>query len=248
MRRATHAVLGNCGIYRVENLLTGDCYYGQSHYLDSRPDNHIKLLAAGKHSNKHLQNAYNKYGGEYFVATIVLYCEDFELVRYEQACVDHMQSTYNQCRVCVTSTKGLKPSEEAIRKNVEAHIGVAKSEETKHKMSEYHKGKPSPNKGHIASEKTLAKMSKAHKGRPSEKKGTTLPDDTKLKMSKSHMGNTNGVGHVHTDEQKRKISAKLVGNQHLKGHIHTEESKHKMSESQKKRQAKLRAEKDKKVQ
>ena len=53
-----------CGLYKIVNKVTGQCYVGQSQRCKKRIKEHFRLLRWNKHTNSHLQNAYNKYGAE----------------------------------------------------------------------------------------------------------------------------------------------------------------------------------------
>lgn len=64
-----------CGIYKIVNTATGQCYVGQSQRAKKRIKEHFRLLRWGKHTNPHLQNAYNKYGASCFVGSIEIECE-----------------------------------------------------------------------------------------------------------------------------------------------------------------------------
>lgn len=64
-----------CGIYKIVNRATGQCYVGQSQRVKKRLREHFRLLRHNKHSNQHLQNAYNKYGLENFYGAIEIECE-----------------------------------------------------------------------------------------------------------------------------------------------------------------------------
>ena len=68
---------------------------------------------------------------------------------------------------------------------------ITMTEETRRKLSEAHKGKPSGHKGHHHSEESKKKMSEAHKA---------ITDGTRHKMSESRKG------HHHTEETKKKIA------------------------------------------
>jgi len=58
------------------NKATGQCYVGQSQRVKKRIKEHFRLLRWGKHSNPHLQHAYDKYGANNFVGEVEVYCED----------------------------------------------------------------------------------------------------------------------------------------------------------------------------
>ena len=104
------------GIYKITNIATGDFYIGQSINIEKRKIYHLWELHKNRHSNEYLQRAYNKYGKENFVFEIILYCEPFELTRYEQALVDRWNPSYNMHVLCVDSAKGVKRSEETKKK------------------------------------------------------------------------------------------------------------------------------------
>ena len=65
-----------CGIYRIVNKVTNECYVGQSQYMRKRIREHFRLLRLNKHPNPRLQNSYNKYGHESFFAEPEVIVED----------------------------------------------------------------------------------------------------------------------------------------------------------------------------
>jgi group I intron endonuclease len=67
-----------CGIYKIVNKATGQCYVGQSQRTKKRIKEHFRLLRWNKHPNKHLQNAYNKYGADNFFGEVEIECRDLE--------------------------------------------------------------------------------------------------------------------------------------------------------------------------
>lgn len=67
-----------CGLYKIVNKATNQCYVGQSQRVRKRLREHFRLLRMNKHTNSHLQNAYNKYGAESFVGEIEVECADLE--------------------------------------------------------------------------------------------------------------------------------------------------------------------------
>lgn len=68
-----------CGIYKIENTINKKVYIGQSKNIPLRFSNHKYELNHGKHSNKHLQRAWNKYGKENFVFEILCECNPNEV-------------------------------------------------------------------------------------------------------------------------------------------------------------------------
>ena len=81
-----------------------------------------------------------------------------------------------------------------------SYSGMHHTEETRRKLSEINKGKPSPWKGKHHSIETRQKMSEAKKGKSSWNKGlrNIYSEETRRKMSEAHLNMS--------DETKRKMS------------------------------------------
>ena len=62
------------GIYKIENKINGKFYIGQSIDIKTRWYNHRKDLNGNRHYNEHLQNAWNKYGENQFIFSIIEEC------------------------------------------------------------------------------------------------------------------------------------------------------------------------------
>lgn len=62
------------GIYKIENTINKKVYIGQSNNILIRFSNHKYELNSNKHSNSHLQRAWNKYGRENFIFDILCEC------------------------------------------------------------------------------------------------------------------------------------------------------------------------------
>jgi group I intron endonuclease len=67
-----------CGLYKIVNKVTGQCYVGQSQRCKKRLTEHFRLLRWKKHTNPHMQHAYNKYGAENFYGSIEVECQNLE--------------------------------------------------------------------------------------------------------------------------------------------------------------------------
>lgn len=65
-----------CGLYKIVNTATGQCYVGQSQRVKKRLKEHFRLLRLNKHSNPHLQHAFNKYGEAAFIGEIEVEVQD----------------------------------------------------------------------------------------------------------------------------------------------------------------------------
>lgn len=67
-----------CGIYKLVNTVTGQCYVGQSQRMQKRIKEHFRLLRLNKHPNQHLQRSYNKYGASAFYGAVEVECADLK--------------------------------------------------------------------------------------------------------------------------------------------------------------------------
>ena len=67
---------GIIGIYCIENTVNNKRYIGKSINIDDRWRMHIYELNNNSHHNKHLQNAWNKYGEECFNFYILEKCDE----------------------------------------------------------------------------------------------------------------------------------------------------------------------------
>lgn len=77
-------------IYIIENLINHKKYVGQTKNPKVRKSSHFSKLRNNKHINKHLQNAWNKYGEKNFEFKIILECEDFEANYLEEKLINIM--------------------------------------------------------------------------------------------------------------------------------------------------------------
>ena len=112
-----------CGIYKLVNKETGQCYVGQSQRAKKRIKEHFRLLRHGKHSNQHLQRAYDKYGAKAFYGEIEVECQDLEeLDRLEEAFLQGQAwfdtpAVYNIADFAKAPMRG-KTHSEAVRERI----------------------------------------------------------------------------------------------------------------------------------
>ena len=164
------------GIYKIENLVNGKCYIGQSETISNRWKRHRTDLKCGVHDNIHLQRAYNKYGPESFKYSVVEYCEpEKELLKEREqfwmGVLEVIEKGYNMCPAA-GSPLGYRHTEESkLKRSGKNHrlFGKTRSQKVKDKISKAHKGRVISEetkkkisytlKGRIFSEETLAKLS-----------------------------------------------------------------------------------------
>ena len=112
-----------CGIYKIVNKVTGQCYVGQSQRIKKRLKEHFRLLRWGKHTNPHLQNSYNRYGPEAFYGAIEVQCSNLdELDQLETAFLQgeawfEEPTVYNIADFAKAPMRGKVHSEE-VRKRI----------------------------------------------------------------------------------------------------------------------------------
>jgi group I intron endonuclease len=101
-------------VYRITNLLNAKCYIGSALNLKGRIERHCRLLALGRHHNKHLQHSWRLYGAGVFTLEVIeLIADAATLLLREQYHLDLVPSgnRYNVCSVA-GSTLGVKLSSE----------------------------------------------------------------------------------------------------------------------------------------
>jgi group I intron endonuclease len=133
-----------CGIYIIKNILNNKVYVGQSVNTLKRMYKHKSNLRKNCHHNKHLQDAYNKYGEESFEFIHVYDCDISQLNEMEDYYIKYydsrdFKSGYNMTDAgCGTR-------------------GIICSEERRKQISESGKGRIAWNKGlHYKSAKKLS--------------------------------------------------------------------------------------------
>jgi len=111
-------------IYQIKNKVSGKIYIGSTKNLRGRWNTHRSELRNNKHSNTHLQNAFNKYGADSFEFTIIEEVSDTEdLLAREQYYLDNKDPEYNIAPDAEASARGRKLTEEHKRKISESEKG-----------------------------------------------------------------------------------------------------------------------------
>jgi len=189
--------MNSTGVYGIENIINKKVYSGQAIKFKNRKSTHFSNLRNNKHKNSHLQNAVNKYGIENFIFKTLIYCESFELTRYEQFFSDYYKNlglSYN-IRQCVDSNLGFRHSRETKKKLSKIVSGTTRSKETRKRMS-------------IAQ----SKRTNWKKGKDHPMYGTTRSEEQKKEISVRMSGENNPMYRKHhTEKSKRKTSNTLMG-------------------------------------
>ena len=186
------------GIYKIESIIKPErIYIGSAKDIMKRWWMHVNLLRKNKHHSVKLQNHFNKYGEADFKFSILLGCDNADLVKTEQYFLDSYNPYFNICKVAGSS------------------LGIKRSEETKKKMSDALKGR---NLG-IHTEETYKKLSAAAMGHEvtQETRDKIRKTLTGKKHSQERINNIrkgiikNGVsnsflGKKHSEESRQKMS------------------------------------------
>lgn len=123
------------GIYMIYNDITEDFYIGScASRFTKRWHRHQKDLRLNIHSNRLLQNSFNKYGAESFYYIIIEFCPKENCLEREQYYLDELKPRYNISKTA-GSPIGNRHTEEAKRKIGEASKRRIVSNETKQKIS-----------------------------------------------------------------------------------------------------------------
>lgn len=83
------------GVYAIINTYNGKSYIGSSVDLESRFQRHRRDLRNGRHPNRHLQRAWNKYGAGVFMFKVLAQCHPGKLIDTEQFYIDRYKPEYN---------------------------------------------------------------------------------------------------------------------------------------------------------
>lgn len=180
-------------------------YIGSTKNFQERWAQHKRLLQRGLHSNRHLQNAWNKDGEDLFEFSEVEYVDkDWEI--REQYYTDLWNPEYAIQKECVTSS-----------------LGIVRTEEQKKKISNSLMGENNPNYGKRFSEEHKRRMSEALVGNKNAL-GCRRSEETRRKMSKAQRGLKR---ELFSDEHRRKIG--VASSIYMKGKKLSEETKLKIS-------------------
>jgi group I intron endonuclease len=91
----------NCGVYRVRNTITGECYVGASSNLKQRRMVHMSGIRHRKHQSRRLRASARKYGISAFVFEVLEICEYDVLGDRELWWIKELRPEFNGTEVTV---------------------------------------------------------------------------------------------------------------------------------------------------
>lgn len=175
------------GIYKITNVSNGKLYIGSATHYRIRKERHKTKLRGDRHENGKLQNAWNKYGEDMFEFEIIEECEKDKLIEREQYWMDELEVVKNGYNICkyARNTLGRKNTKKSIakfRKTMKERYPDGKPLNS----GNFEKGMIPWNKDKIGcfSEESKKKMSESSKGKPSwclGTKGLMKPNKTSFK-------------------------------------------------------------------
>lgn len=195
------------GIYMIRCKSTGKVYVGSAVWIAKRWRGHREGLRKGRHHNKHLQSAWNKYGENAFEFCVLSSAQKDLLITEEQRFIDMFRACdpsfgFNANPVA-GSNLGRKYSTEVRARMSLAKRGSVVTQDAREKIRIAMMG----NKhllGHKHSEETRAKLSKPRIGKRSEPRGPLSPEH-KAKISEFNRGK------ILNEQHRAKISASHIG-------------------------------------
>lgn len=197
------------GVYRIEHVASGRLYIGSSHNLRKRWQAHLRCLRAGSHHSQKLQRAWDKYGEEAFVFTVMATVSILELRAKEQQYLDKIKPFFNISPFATHPPGHVGPHSEATKAKIRAKRALQViTPEAIQKRAEKLRGVPRPPEvrakiaagcvGREHSDETCAKIAAI-------RTGTKSSPETRAKIAAA------SKGRAHTPEARAKISAAHTG-------------------------------------
>ena len=176
------------GIYQIQNLVNSKLYLGSTtvYGFNRRWRSHSTALKRNKHSNRHLQFAWNKHGEEVFI---------FEVIEYVIR-LDEM--TDKEWKTLVLQRE---------QYYLDTILFASCKDQRFHKLGYNICRRAGNTLGCKMSEKTKAEMSKAHSGENNPMHGRNHSASTKKKIAMK------ATGREHSIESRRKMSESRKGKQ-----------------------------------
>lgn len=97
-----------CGIYCIKNTANNKIYIGSSTHIYYRLRRHKSDLLRSVHANPILQNAYNKYGADSFIVSIIEECGEDIVLEREQYYINTLSPVYNITKEVINNRPSLE--------------------------------------------------------------------------------------------------------------------------------------------
>jgi group I intron endonuclease len=210
---------GKSGIYQIRNIQNGKVYIGSAKCFQKRAAQHESRLNSGKHANKYLLNAWNKWGSDAFVFEVLEVVEGDKLARTsreeelikEFVLLDRWDACYNVSK-WATRKDGpysINPEDTNKRRSI-LMKKKWKDPDYKKKMKEYYSSPDTKMQMSVRykkrwNDKTEQEQKEIVERMVQKRKGSKLTQEHKKKISKALQG------HKVSDETKQKLSEKNVG-------------------------------------
>ena len=209
------------GIYCLFNKVNEKRYVGKATNIDFRIKVHLKDLTNNSHYNEHLQNSWNKYGGDSFECLILEFCDkellsDREIFYIKKYNSKDQNFGYNKTKGG-EGTSGYVYTESQREKRSgknnpmfgkfgESHpaFGYKQLEEVKEKLRILKTGVPRPQ--HVID----VLRSFTWKGRIHPQLGRKHTDEEKQKMKNNHQ-DYSGENHPQFGKKRENCSSKYFG-------------------------------------
>jgi group I intron endonuclease len=191
-------------VYSISNTINNKIYIGSTVSFSDRRAAHITQLRGNRHTNKHLQRAWNKYSEEVFTFDIIEYINKDRLLEREQHWINFLKPEYNILKVA-GSNLGFKHSYKTIEKIKKSLLGHTRwSKKLKQEFGLKRKGKSNPNYGIPITEEHREIVRKANKGKVISEKHKLILAKTMRKTMKGKVSHNKG---------KRRIINPVTGKQ-----------------------------------
>jgi group I intron endonuclease len=181
------------GIYKIINVVNNKFYVGSAVDLKRRRIRHFSELRTGKHNNKHLQAAWNKYGESAFIFVVLEKVDDsVNILELEDVWLkNHVGKDY-----CYNMGKTATAPMLGMAGELSPTWGYIHTVEAKLKIGASSKGRTQSEEEKVKRRQTMA--------------GHNVSAETRAKISASLMGDKNfNYGKPRSDEFKEKVSKRV---------------------------------------
>lgn len=224
-------------IYRIRNVVNQKFYVGSTTNPKVRFRTHRKKLRSNTHHCKHLQAAWNKYGGECFKFEVVeVLIGDSDLQAAEDVWLTEHVGEKNCYNAGVRSGAPWRGVYGAQHPSFGKPVSAEQKADISRTLKEFYAAAPEnhPRWGKSHTEESKAKIRAARKGKMSGvehyRYGTTLSKEVREKIGAAQRGKPKAP-RVITPEGRAKIKAAAAAGHYASftGKKHTEEAKRLMS-------------------